>query len=69
MNTKRSEDELMAEAIAAAATLETAHELVNLVRKLHWIGLDDEARSLQQALGAIPASQRASVLATPASTD
>ena len=69
MNTKRSEDERMAEAIAAVAAQEAAYELVELVRKLRWIGLDDEAHRLQEALSAIPASQRASVLATPASTD
>ncbi len=48
---------------------ETSHELVKLVRKLRWIGLDDEARCIQHALCAIPASKRASVLSWPTSTD
>lgn len=41
-------------------------ELVKLVRKLHWIGLDDEAERLEHALGMIPASERPCVLDVPA---
>jgi hypothetical protein len=43
--------------------------LTRLVRKLRWIGLDDEAKRVQTELCAIPADERASVLSTPFSTD
>jgi len=44
-------------------------EWPKLIRKLRWIGLEDEARPLQLALGTIPAEERGSVLAAPFSTD
>jgi hypothetical protein len=56
-------------ASAAAVDPEVAQEMVKLLRKLRWIGLEDEAESLQRAIGAIPASGRASILSWPASTD
>ncbi len=40
-----------------------------LIRKLRWIGLEDEARSLQLALRTLPAEERGSVSAGPFSTD
>ena len=40
-----------------------------LIRKLRWIGLEDEARSLQLAVSTLPAEQRGSVSAGPFSTD
>jgi hypothetical protein len=57
-------------AINDPAPVQTAtDELAKLVRKLRWIGLDDEAKCLQQALGAAPRETRASVLNWPGSTD
>jgi hypothetical protein len=44
-------------------------ELVKMVRKLRWIGMDEEPRRLQIALNALPPGQRESVLAGPPSTD
>ena len=44
-------------------------EWAKLIRKLRWIGLDDEARSLQLAVGTLPAEERGSVLVGPSSTD
>jgi len=44
-------------------------ELVKLIHKLRWIGMDDEARRLQTALGSLPANQRSSVSAGPFNTD
>jgi hypothetical protein len=44
-------------------------ELVTLVRKLRWIGLDEEAAYLQQALGAISTASRVPVVDGMASTD
>jgi len=45
------------------------HELVKLIRKLRWIGLDDEARRLELAVSALPPEERGSVSAGPFSTD
>lgn len=64
-----SQEEQGAETPVGLTAQETSHELVKLVRKLRWIGLEDEARCIQHALGAIPANERASVLSWPASTD
>ena len=44
-------------------------ELAKLIRKLRWIGMDDEARRLQTALGSLPADERSTVSAGPFSTD
>jgi len=54
--------------------LETHHskdpqELAKLIRKLRWIGMNDEARCLQTALGSLPADERSTVSAGPFSTD
>jgi hypothetical protein len=46
-----------------------AREVVKLIRKLRWIGLEREARELQTALSEFPSDKRASVLAGPHSTD
>ena len=61
--------------------MERAHEMPNeavkgvpqdwaqLIRKLRWIGLDDEARRLQTAVCMLPPDQRGTVSAGPFSTD
>jgi len=45
------------------------HEWATLIRKLRWIGFDDEARRLEQAISTLPPEQRGSVSAGPFSTD
>lgn len=40
-----------------------------LIRKLRWIGLDDEASRLQQAACRLPPDERGTVSAGPFSTD
>ena len=40
-----------------------------LIRKLRWIGLEDEARRLQAAVCMLPPDQRGTVSAGPFSTD
>ncbi len=47
----------------------TSAELVKLIRKLRWIGLEDEARQLQTALDRFPADQRATLPGTPIDCD
>jgi hypothetical protein len=40
-----------------------------LIRKLRWIGMEDEARSLQRAVRSLPPEQRGTVSAGPFHTD
>jgi hypothetical protein len=47
----------------------TPGEWAKLIRKLRWIGLEDEARSLQLAVSTLPTEERGSVSAGPFSTD
>jgi hypothetical protein len=47
----------------------TSCELVTLIRKLRWIGMETEAGQLQTVLRKIPPDRRASLLAAPHSTD
>jgi hypothetical protein len=43
----------------------TSYELVTLVRKLRWIGLEAEAGQLQTVLRKTPPDRRASLMAIP----
>lgn len=40
-----------------------------LIRKLRWLGMEDEARRLQTAVGGLPADKRGTVSTGPFSTD
>ncbi len=52
------------------AAQRAAGEWAKLIRKLRWIGLEDEARSLQRAVSTLPREvRRGSVSAGPFSTD
>ena len=44
-------------------------EWARLVRKLRWIGLDDEAQRLERALSTLPPEERGTVSAGPINTD
>jgi hypothetical protein len=44
-------------------------EWVKLIRKLRWIGMEDEAHRLQMAVCSLPPHERGTVLAAPFSTD
>ena len=44
-------------------------ETAKLIRKLRWIGKEDEAGVLERQLRGTPLDERASVLAEPFSTD
>lgn len=46
-----------------------AREVVKLIRKLRWIGMEKEAEQLQTALSGFPPDKRASLLTGPDSTD
>jgi hypothetical protein len=47
----------------------TSAELIKLIRKLRWIGLEDEARQLQAVLNRFPPDQRAVLPGTPVDCD
>jgi hypothetical protein len=44
-------------------------EIIKRIRKLRWVGMDDEAKILQLQLKRIPAAGKAGALAGPYSTD
>jgi hypothetical protein len=44
-------------------------EWAKLIRKLRWIGLEDEARRLEQAVSTLPPEERGTVSVGPFSTD
>jgi hypothetical protein len=44
-------------------------DLVKLIRKLRWIGLEEEAHQLEMAVSRFPPEERAVVLANASSTD
>lgn len=46
-----------------------SNELVKLIRKLRWIGMEEEAHGLQKELTRRRATAADSVLATPSETD
>jgi len=48
---------------------QSSAEVLKLIGKLRWAGLDEEARTLQAALSAMPPEQRGTVSAGPFSTD
>jgi hypothetical protein len=40
-----------------------------LIRKLRWIGLDDQAARLEWAVGKLPVEQRCEIILDPSDTD
>jgi hypothetical protein len=44
-------------------------EWAKLIRKLRWIGMEDEARRLQTVVSSLPAEERGTVSAGPFFTD
>ena len=54
---------------SVAVMKRSSGEYAKLIRKLRWIGLEDEAERLQQALRTLPAEERGCVSMGPFSTD
>ena len=50
---------------AGSGHRDSPHELAKLIRKLRWIGLDDEARRLELAVSTLPPEERGSVSVGP----
>jgi hypothetical protein len=53
----------------ASTTNFIANDLTVRIRKLRWMGMEDEAKALEQELKASPATEIDSVLAAPRNTD
>ena len=47
----------------------SSDEWARLIRKLRWIGLEDEARRLEVAISTLPPDERVAVSVGPFSTD
>ena len=56
-------------AVEAATEEPQPDQVVKLIRKLRWIGLENEAKELQHALEGLPSPRRGSLVAGPHSTD
>ena len=54
---------------ASFIELQASHEWGKLIRKLRWIGLEDEARRLELAVSTLPPEERDSVSIGPFSPD
>ena len=48
---------------------DASDEIIRLIRKLRWIGKEEEAHGLERQLDLLPAMQRGSVLADSINTD
>jgi len=57
------------ESEASPVDRQSSHEWGKLIRKLRWIGLDDEARRLELAVSTLPPEERGTVSIGPFSTD
>jgi hypothetical protein len=54
---------------ATVAEQRFSGDVATLICKLRWIGLEEEARTLQAAISTLPPEKRGTVLAGPFSTD
>ncbi len=61
--------ELAREDDATDAKAQRSQEWAKLIRKLRWIGLEEEAERLEAALRTLPPDERAAVSMGPFSTD
>jgi hypothetical protein len=51
------------------AAQQVPHDWARLIRKLRWIGLEDEASRLEMAVSTLPSEERCGVSCGPFSTD
>jgi hypothetical protein len=56
-------------AVEATTEAPQPDQVVKLIRKLRWIGLENEAKELQHALEGLPSPHRGSLVACPHGTD
>jgi len=69
MKSNTNKDRLHDEVVHVTPEERASCELVTLIRKLRWIGMEAEAGRLQTVLRKFPPDRRASLLAAPHSTD
>ena len=62
-------DVVQARVSHAGVAVADADPCINLIRKLRWIGLDEEASRLEKALSILAPDQRGTVVAEPRITD
>jgi hypothetical protein len=55
--------------VDVSTLLRSSSDLVKMVRKLRWIGMEEEAKRLETALSAFPADERETVSAGHHGTD
>ena len=60
---------IMASKDATSLAADKSVTMPNLMRKLRWIGMEEEALRLQRALLSLPFEERGTVSAWPFSTD
>jgi len=52
-----------------SSPLQVPHDWARLLRKLRWIGLDEEARRLEFAVSTLPPEERCGVFLDASNTD
>jgi hypothetical protein len=53
----------------ASSEARVPHDWARLLRKLRWIGLEEEAKRLELALSTLPAEERSNIYLEACSTD
>jgi hypothetical protein len=61
--------QLTQQVVDVTAEQRAAHEVATLIRKLRWVGMENEAKRLQRVLAEFPVDKRGSLLAGPHCTD
>ena len=69
MEMRSEQQQKSADASDASSTDKAPNEMIKLIRKLRWMGMEEEAKGLQRELTRRHATTADSVLATPAETD
>jgi hypothetical protein len=69
MATRSEQQQKLLDTPDTSSTHKAPNELIKLIRKLRWMGMEEEAKGLQQELTRRHATTADSVLATPAETD
>jgi hypothetical protein len=69
MRSEQQQQQTPPDASDTSSTDKAPNEMIKLIRKLRWMGMEEEAKGLQQELTRRHATTADSVLATPAETD
>jgi hypothetical protein len=69
MPSEQQQQQTSPDASDTSSTDKAPNEMIRLIRKLRWMGMEEEAKGLQQELTRRHATTADSVLATPAETN